>query len=34
LQLSWRELDDHTVEVATKVAGERLAVSLQFNTEG
>jgi hypothetical protein len=30
-QLEWRKLDEHGVEVATRVAGERLALRLIFN---
>jgi hypothetical protein len=33
-QLEWRELDEHTVEVATIVHEERIAVRLVFNETG
>lgn len=33
-QLTWRELDDHTVEVATTVRDERIAVRLIFDESG
>jgi hypothetical protein len=33
-QLEWRELDERTVELATPVAGERIAVRLTFNEAG
>ncbi len=33
-QLEWREVDDHTVEVATRVRDERIAVRLIFNSAG
>lgn len=33
-QLEWRELDPGTVEVATTVDGERVAVRLAFNEKG
>lgn len=33
-QLEWSTLDEHAVEVATRVAGERLTLRLVFNEEG
>lgn len=33
-QLEWRALDEHGVEVATRVAGDRLALRLIFNEAG
>lgn len=33
-ELEWREVDDRTVEVGTRVAGARLAVLLHFNAAG
>lgn len=33
-QLEWRALDEHGVEVATRVAGERVALRLMFNSAG
>jgi hypothetical protein len=33
-ELEWRELDQHAVEVATYVAGQRLAVELAFDEDG
>jgi hypothetical protein len=33
-QLSWREIDEHTVEVATSVHNRRIAVRLVFNDAG
>lgn len=33
-ELEWLALDEHGVEVATRVAGERLALRLIFNDEG
>jgi hypothetical protein len=33
-QLTWRELDERTVEVATSISGERVAVRLIFNEVG
>jgi hypothetical protein len=33
-QLSWHELDERTVEVATSIGGERVAVRLIFNEAG
>jgi hypothetical protein len=33
-QLEWRALGEHGVEVATLVAGERLALRLRFNEAG
>jgi hypothetical protein len=32
--LEWRQLDDHTAEVSTEVAGERLAVEVRFDADG
>jgi hypothetical protein len=33
-QLSWREVDEHTVEVSTSVHNEQIAVRLVFNDAG
>lgn len=33
-QLTWHELDERTVEVATEVQGERISVRLTFNITG
>jgi hypothetical protein len=33
-ELEWREVDERTVEVATSVAGERVAVLLHFDAAG
>ena len=33
-ELHWREVDERTVEVATSVAGQRLAVLLRFDDAG
>jgi hypothetical protein len=33
-ELEWRELDDHSVEVAGRVGGRRPAVTLEFDTAG
>jgi hypothetical protein len=33
-QLEWRALDEHAVEIATRVAGQRLPLRLTFNEEG
>jgi hypothetical protein len=33
-QLSWREVDEHTIEVGTSVHNEQIAVRLVFNDAG
>lgn len=33
-ELEWQQLDDHAAEVATNVAGERLAVRFHFDRDG
>jgi hypothetical protein len=33
-ELEWRELDDRSVEVAGRVGGRRLAVTIEFDADG